>query len=145
MSKVLLHPVPLCKGLQALPKVFEVIRENPMEAPKHALREVRRKPAGGFRLADWTDASVCKTHRQNAHKCTHRNVFRSNFHSFTLKKRLRPVRFVGGKDRSQHKQLNLTKYLINPGNAFILGGSNFVVHKNPYFKVKLRSLAFSHI
>lgn len=52
MSKVLLHSVPLCKGLQALLKVFEVIRENPMEAPKNALSEVRRKLAGGFRLAD---------------------------------------------------------------------------------------------
>lgn len=80
---------------------------------------------------------------------THINVYTGMYleaiYSFTLKNRLCAVRFVGGKDRSQCKELNLTKYLISPGNAFILGESNFVVHKNPYFKVKLTSLAFSHI
>lgn len=87
----------------------------------------------------------CVRHTDKMHINAHTGTYLEAIYSFTLKKRLCPVRFVGGKDRSQHKQLNLSKYLINPGNAFIVGGSNFVAHKNPYFKVKLMSLAFSHI
>lgn len=34
IAKLLLHSVPLCKGLQALLKVFEGIRENPVEGSK---------------------------------------------------------------------------------------------------------------
>lgn len=132
-SKGSSSPAPLCKGFQTLLEVFEGIRES-CEGMQ-TTPWVRRNSQG---VSGWLIKQINECVRQTQMHIK-AGMCLEGIYSFTLKKRWCPVRCVRGKDRSQCKEL------ISPGNAVILVGSNSAVHKNPYFKVKLMSLAFSHI